>query len=157
MSGPKKSINTLHISQDQRTKLIRNGYTTVADIHAISASELSKDLGLSLEEAMFIIQASKPPTRSQIVPPENNWPLESQRTHITIGGSQTAAALLRVPASATALSLGARAIDNLLGGGALKGCVTEICGVPGSGRTAAVLSAFASATRAGYESLVIGE
>ncbi|KAG9079577.1 hypothetical protein FS749_008406 [Ceratobasidium sp. UAMH 11750] len=156
MSGFKRSINTLQIPQAQRTKLIKNGYTTVADIQAVSATELSRDLGFSLEDATSIIVASNPPVQSQAVPSGNLIPPSaSQRTHIAIGGSQTAAALLRVPASATALSLGAKAIDELLDGGALKGCVTEICGVPGSGRSAAAMSVFASAVKAGHEVLVI--
>ncbi|KAG9092474.1 DNA repair protein rad51c, partial [Ceratobasidium sp. 370] len=156
MSGFKRSINTLQIPQAQRAKLMKNGYTTVADVQAVSAVELSRDLGFSLEDATSIIAASNPLAQSQIAPNGNPVPpLTSQRTHITIGGSQTAAALLRVPASATALSLGAKAIDELLDGGALKGCVTEICGAPGSGRSAAAMSVFASAVKAGHEALVI--
>ncbi|KAG8745361.1 hypothetical protein FRC10_008220 [Ceratobasidium sp. 414] len=150
MSGFKRSINTLQIPQAQRAKLIKNGYTTVADIQAVSAIELSKDLGFSLGDATSIIVASNPLTQSQVVASIIR-PSASQRAHIAIGGSQTAAALLRVPASATALSLGVKAIDELLDGGALKGCVTEICGVPGSGRSAAATSVFASAVKAGHE------
>ncbi|KAG9127696.1 hypothetical protein FRC07_010769 [Ceratobasidium sp. 392] len=156
MSGFKRSINSVQIPQAQRAKLMKNGYTTVADILAVSSAELSKDLGLSLEDAASIIAAANPSTQSKLLSSDDTMLLSaSQRTHVAIGGSQTAAALLRVPASATALSLGVKAIDELLDGGALKGCVTEICGVPGSGRAAAVMSVFASAIRAGHEVLVV--
>ncbi|KAG8719325.1 hypothetical protein FRC09_011327, partial [Ceratobasidium sp. 395] len=156
MSGYKRSVNTIQIPQSQRAKLMKNGYTTVADILAVSATELARDLGLPLEDATVIIAAANPAIESQALPSESTaLSFASQRTHIAVGGSQTAAALLRVPASATALSLGVKAIDELLDGGALKGCMTEICGVPGSGRGAAAMSVFASAVRAGHEVLVI--
>jgi RAD51-like protein 2 len=157
MSQFKRSINTLPISQAHKTKMMKNGYTTVADIQAASATELSRDLGLSLEDATLIIAASHPQPQSQMPPPQSALPSASQRAHITIGGSQTAAALLRIPASATALSLGVKGIDELLDGGALKGCLLEISGVPGSGRSAAAMGVFASATKAGHEVLVVGE
>ncbi|KAF8609783.1 hypothetical protein BDV93DRAFT_153714 [Ceratobasidium sp. AG-I] len=156
MSQFKRPISALPISPAHRAKLMQGGYSTVADINAVSATELSRDLGLSIEDATMIIEASRPQTQL----PTINAALTgvtsaSQRAHIAIGGSQTAAALLGVPASATALSLGVTAIDDLLDGGALKGCVLEISGVPGSGRSAALTSVFTSALKAGHEVLVI--
>ncbi|CAE6424461.1 unnamed protein product [Rhizoctonia solani] len=151
-----RSITNLQISPTHRSKLIKNGYSTVADIQAVSAEELSRDLGLSLEDASAIVAA----TQAQIQAPIHNnlgstvLP-SSQRTQLIIKGSQTAAELLKVPASATALSLGANAIDELLDGGALKGSLLEISGVPGSGRSAATKSIFMSAVRAGHEILII--
>jgi RAD51-like protein 2 len=153
-----RTISTLQISAAYRSKLIKNGYTTVADIQAVSAEELSRDLGVSLEDANTILAA----VHSQTQLPIQNalismGPSASQRPHIAIGGSQTAAELLRVPVSATALSVGVKAIDELLEGGAVKGSVLEISGVPGSGRSAAARSVFSSAVKAGHGILVIGE
>ncbi|EUC65438.1 DNA repair RAD51-like protein, putative, partial [Rhizoctonia solani AG-3 Rhs1AP] len=113
----KRSIASLQINPSHRSKLIKNGYSTVADIQAISAEELSRDLGLSLEDANTIIAAAQPqphvPLYDALAPA---GPSPSQRTQIVITGSQTAAALLKVPASATALSLGANSMNELLDG-----------------------------------------
>ncbi|CAE6469629.1 unnamed protein product [Rhizoctonia solani] len=152
----KRSIASLQINPSHRSKLIKNGYSTVADIQAISAEELSRDLGLSLEDANTIIAAAQPqphvPLYDALAPA---GPSPSQRTQIVITGSQTAAALLKVPASATALSLGANSMNELLDGGALKGTLLEISGVPGSGRSAAIRSVTRSATEAGHEVVVV--
>ncbi|CAE6431753.1 unnamed protein product [Rhizoctonia solani] len=152
----KRSVASLQINPSHRSKLIKNGYSTVADIQAISTEELSRDLGLSLEDANTIIAAAQPqshiPLYDALAP---TGPSPSQRTQIVITGSQTAAALLKVPASATALSLRANSMDELLDGGALKGTLLEISGVPGSGRSAAIRSVTRSATEAGHEVLVV--
>lgn len=137
---------------------MRNGYTTIADIQAVSAEELSRDLGVSLDDANTIIAATQPQSQLPVQNLLGSFaPSATQRAHIAISGSQTAAELLKVPTSATALSIGAKAIDDLLGGGAVKGSVLEISGVPGSGRSATARSLFASAVKAGHETLVIGE
>ena len=154
----RRPISTLSISPAHRAKLMQGGYSTVADINAVSATELSRDLDLSIEDATMIVEASRPQTQLPTISATlTGVPSASQRAHITIDGSQTAAALLGVPASATALSLGVTAIDDLLDGGALKGYVLEISGVPGSGRRTALNSVFTSAMKVGHEVLVIGE
>ncbi|CAE6470255.1 unnamed protein product [Rhizoctonia solani] len=152
----KRSIASLHIDPAHRSKLMKNGYSTVADIQAISAEDLSRDLGLSLQEANTIIAATQP--RPQLPVYSALGPMDfsaNQRTQIAITGSQTAAELLKVPASTTALSLGAKAIDELLDGGALKGSLLEISGVPGSGKSAATRSVILNAIKAGYEVYII--
>ncbi|KAG8691642.1 hypothetical protein FRC11_014019 [Ceratobasidium sp. 423] len=154
----KRSIASLQIDPAHRSRLVKNGYSTVADIQAISAEELSRDLGLSLEEANTIIAAAKPQSQIPVYGALGSMaPPASQRTQIVITGSQTAAELLKVPASATALSLGAKAIDELLDGGALKGSLLEISGVPGSGRSAVMRSVITNAIKAGHEVYVIAK
>ncbi|CAE6459030.1 hypothetical protein RSOLAG22IIIB_01307 [Rhizoctonia solani] len=151
----KRSVASLQINPSHRTRLIKNGYSTVADIQAVSAEELSRDLGLSLEDANTIIAMTQPQSHVPLYDAlASVGPSASQRTQITITGSQTAAALLKVPASATALSLGANAIDELLDGGAIRGALLEISGVPGSGRSAAIRSVIASAIKTGHEVLL---
>ncbi|CAE6420150.1 unnamed protein product [Rhizoctonia solani] len=152
----KRSVMSLPISPAHRSRLMKNGYSTVADIQAVSAEELSRDLGLSLEDANAIVAATQTQTQAPVYSDLGSIGLPaSQRAQIVIKGSQTAAELLKVPASATALSLGAKTIDELLDGGALNGSLLEISGVPGSGRSAATRSVFMSAARAGHEILVI--
>ncbi|KAG8751870.1 hypothetical protein FRC12_012228, partial [Ceratobasidium sp. 428] len=71
MSGYKRSVNTIQLPQLQRAKLMKNGYTTVADILAVSATELASDLGLPLADATVIIAAANPATESQALPSES--------------------------------------------------------------------------------------
>ncbi|KAJ1310953.1 hypothetical protein OPQ81_009464 [Rhizoctonia solani] len=125
----KRSIASLPINPSHRSKLLKNGYSTVADIWAVSAEGLSRDLGLSPEDANTIIAAAQPQSQAASCSALASIDTPSiQRTQIVITGSQTAAELLKVPTSTTALSLGSKSIDELLDGGALKGSLLEISG-----------------------------
>ncbi|GAB1524009.1 hypothetical protein RhiTH_007161 [Rhizoctonia solani] len=152
-----RPIASLQINSAHRSKLMKNGYSTAADIQAVSVEELARDLGISLEDANAIsaVAQTQPQISSHINTDSVELP-ETQRTQLVIAGSQTAAELLKVPASATALSTGNKTIDEILDGGVIKGSLLEISGVPGSGRSAVTRSILTSAVREGHEILVIG-
>ncbi|CAE6480241.1 unnamed protein product [Rhizoctonia solani] len=151
-----RPIASLQINSAHRSKLMKNGYSTAADIQAVSVEELARDLGISLEDANAIsaVAQTQPQISSHINTDSVELP-ETQRTQLVIAGSQTAAELLKVPASATALSTGNKTIDEILDGGVIKGSLLEISGVPGSGRSAVTRSILTSAIREGHEILVI--
>ncbi|QRW19534.1 DNA repair helicase RHP51 [Rhizoctonia solani] len=129
-----RPIASLQINSAHRSKLMKNGYSTAADIQAVSVEELARDLGISLEDANAIsaVAQTQPQISSHINTDSVELP-ETQRTQLVIAGSQTAAELLKVPASATALSTGNKTIDEILDGGVIKGSLLEISGVPERG------------------------
>ncbi|KAF8761086.1 hypothetical protein RHS01_00474 [Rhizoctonia solani] len=49
-----RPIASLQINSAHRSKLMKNGYSTAADIQAVSVEELARDLGISLEDANAI-------------------------------------------------------------------------------------------------------
>nr|XP_020469447.1 DNA repair protein RAD51 homolog 3 [Monopterus albus] len=118
-----RPVSSLGLSPSVKVKLVNSGLQFTADLLHLKPLQLSKDTGLSQQEALEVLQAVK-----------------------TDGGGDEARGG-RVPASLTALELlqqeeemrsivtFSSQLDAALGGGIPVGKSTEICGVPGVGKT----------------------
>ncbi|KAF9149699.1 DNA repair protein rad51c [Linnemannia schmuckeri] len=108
---------TLRLTAQLRDKIIRSGYTTAEDLSAIPTADLAKELKLTTEQAQELLDQLHPKgPRVKSFTADQTWEQEKKLAHITTSSS---------------------AIDSLFGGlhGIPPGKITEICGLPGSGKT----------------------
>ncbi|KAG0065070.1 DNA repair protein rad51c [Linnemannia elongata] len=108
---------TLRLTTQVREKIIRSGYTTVGDLSAIPTADLAKELKLTPEQARELLDQLHPKgPRVKSFTADQTWEQEKKLAPITTSSP---------------------AIDSLFGGsnGIPPGKITEICGLPGSGKT----------------------
>ncbi|GJJ79191.1 RAD51-like protein 2 [Entomortierella parvispora] len=108
---------TLRLSAILRDKVLRSGYTTVADLCSVPLPDLVAELSLSVaqtEELKRQLYPSPEPLKSFTA--NENWEKEKSWASITTSS---------------------KALDSLFGGsqGIIPGKITEICGLPGMGKT----------------------
>lgn len=121
-----REICTLPISPSMIEILAKNGFLHVSDLENMKPFDLSKELNTSIEMANAILETLAPSFTSSRVP-----------TSIKQGGT---AAMTAKDVSIKAQSLKpiitfCKSIDQMLGGGIPMGQITEICGLPGIGKT----------------------
>ncbi|XP_072325993.1 DNA repair protein RAD51 homolog 3 [Scyliorhinus torazame] len=109
-----------------RIKLISCGFQSAADLSGIRATELSKELGISKEEALEVLQIVRREASGE----------ESQRSvGLPSVRKYTALELLEQEHAQGSIITFCSALDEILGGGVPIGKIVEICGAPGVGKT----------------------
>jgi len=116
------SLMSLPFSTTQKEKLNQAGFRSVSDLQGIGIIELSKELSLSKEEALTIIQ---------IANCNNKTPEKKKSSNL----GKRAFDLLVEEGSQIPIVSYCQAFDEMLGGGIPIGKLTEICGAPGLGKT----------------------
>uniref|UniRef100_A0A8C5LTF9 DNA repair protein RAD51 homolog 3 n=1 Tax=Leptobrachium leishanense TaxID=445787 RepID=A0A8C5LTF9_9ANUR len=114
-----REVGSLPLAPTLRTKLIFAGFRTVEDL-AIDANELSREAGISEEEALECLQIIHPGSCG------GTSLLSQKHTGLTLLEQEQAQGFIITFCSA---------VDDLLGGGIHLNKVTEICGPPGVGKT----------------------
>ncbi|KAF9085975.1 hypothetical protein BGX23_009241 [Mortierella sp. AD031] len=108
---------TLRLSAQLREKVLRSGYTTVADLRAIPITDFAKELKLTPVQAQDL-QQQLHPNGPRLTPftADQTWEQEKKLAPITTSSP---------------------ALDSFFGGakGVPPGKITEICGLPGTGKT----------------------
>ncbi|GAQ78819.1 hypothetical protein KFL_000190370 [Klebsormidium nitens] len=108
----------LPIPPSSRAKLFAAGFRRLADLRKISAVELAKESGLSQEEALHILRV--------VNPAGDNG---------AMAGAKSALQILQIEKKRRRITTCCETLDEILGGGISPQEVTEICGVPGVGKT----------------------
>ncbi|XP_072909262.1 DNA repair protein RAD51 homolog 3 [Hemitrygon akajei] len=109
-----------------RAKLIACGFQSAEDVAAVRATELSKEVGISKEEALEVLQ---------IVRRKSSGEESQQSAGLPTFRKCTALELLKEEHAQGSIITFSSALDEILGGGVPVAKVTEICGAPGIGKT----------------------
>lgn len=126
-----RDLITFPLSQCSKLKLSNSGFLTTDDLKEFKPSELSKETGLTAEEALDVLKIVFSDSESQ------------KRADIL---SCSAYDILTEEKSILPLSTSCSALDDILGGGIAISKVTELCGCPGSGKTQLCLQLCANVT-----------
>ncbi|XP_076435175.1 DNA repair protein RAD51 homolog 3-like [Babylonia areolata] len=111
-----RQLLTFPLSPAVRAKLSLAGFLTVADLNSVKPSQLSKEAGISLEDALEVVKIVSGEGRPAAV-------------------SQSALELLEQEQKLPSIVTFCADLDDVLGGGVALRKVTEICGAPGVGKT----------------------
>ncbi len=109
-------VSTLPLARNLVTTLITHGFRFVSELKSLKPLDLAKELDISADDALLILQSVANPTGESIKSAsakEIYLQMEHSKSIITFS----------------------RSIDKLLGGGVPLGQLTEFCGVPGIGKT----------------------
>ncbi|XP_049628706.1 DNA repair protein RAD51 homolog 3-like [Suncus etruscus] len=109
-----------------RVKLESAGYETAEELLEVKPLELSKEVGISKEEALETLQIIKKECLTD--EPRYAGTAESDK-------KCTALELLKQEHTQNFIITFCSALDNILGGGVPLTKTTEICGTPGVGKT----------------------
>jgi len=113
-----RELTTFPLSPFLRSKLVNCGFTIVEDVIGLKPSELSRELGIEVEEAVELLQLLR---------------CSSSKPHET--ADVTALDLLHAADKQQPIVTFSEQLDSLLGGGVALGKMTEFCGPPGVGKT----------------------
>lgn len=114
------------LSPAVRVKLVSAGFQTAEELLEVKPSELSKEVGISKEEALETLQIIRRECLTN--KPRHAGTAES-------GKKCTALKLLEQEHTQSFIITFCSALDNILGGGVPLTKITEICGAPGVGKT----------------------
>eukprot|EP00897_Mesotaenium_endlicherianum_P006037 jgi/Mesen1/5461/ME000273S04694 len=109
---------SLQLPPTLRSKLLSAGFKTVQDLQGVGPIELARDASISHEDALHVLK---------LVPTNNDGE--------AVAGAKSAWELLHSEKSRRKVTTFCPAVDKILGGGISYGEITEICGVPGVGKT----------------------
>eukprot|EP00048_Salpingoeca_helianthica_P018826 m.243227 g.243227 ORF g.243227 m.243227 type:complete len:358 (-) comp27182_c0_seq1:21-1094(-) len=118
MSG--REIATVQLPPGQRARLARAGFRTVEDVIALGPVDLAKELEISNEEALEILDVVK-----GAKPGAENPPTQSSSALEMLKQERVQAGIITF----------CGAWDGMLGNGIPLGKLTEVCGPPGIGKT----------------------
>ncbi|KAK7089012.1 DNA repair protein RAD51 homolog 3-like isoform X1 [Littorina saxatilis] len=111
-----RELLTFPLAPAIRAKLSSAGFLTVADLNNVKPSQLSKEAGIALEDALEVVK---------IISGEGKTPMPSQSALELLEQEQNLPSIVTFCAK----------LDGVLGGGVTLRQVTEICGAPGVGKT----------------------
>uniref|UniRef100_A0A8C9VTG1 DNA repair protein RAD51 homolog 3 n=1 Tax=Scleropages formosus TaxID=113540 RepID=A0A8C9VTG1_SCLFO len=114
-----RTVSSLPIAPPVKVKLISSGFQYVADLCDLRPLQLSKEAGISQQEAVDVLQEVRG-KRDQGVAP---------------GGGLTALELFEKEQGLGSIVTFCSALDSVLGGGLPVGKTSEVCGAPGVGKT----------------------
>ena len=123
-----RDVRSLPIAPSMSELLIKNGFHCVCDLEQLGPLELSKEVGISVEEASSVLNAIAPGTLNGT---GNSFVDE-------IGGGlavSTAKDHSLKTQNLKPIITFCKSIDTMLGGGIPMGQITEVCGIPGVGKT----------------------
>ncbi|CAM9287855.1 unnamed protein product [Chrysoparadoxa australica] len=115
MSHPTRELCCLGIGQQTIEALGKIGLHTLEDVQGYNALDLAAELKIDVEEAYRVMQEVE--TAAD--------PSQETRTVLDMAID---------PSQGFVLTF-SRAVDGMLGGGVKRGEVTEVCGLPGTGKT----------------------
>ncbi|KAI4356783.1 hypothetical protein L6164_000775 [Bauhinia variegata] len=119
-------VGRLPIASSKRGKLLSAGYTTLDSIFRSTVTQLARDIEVSDSEALEIMEiASHASSRLE----------GSSKGPATVGGGQTAWAMLNEENLSQRITTSCADLDSILDGGISCKEVTEIGGLPGIGKT----------------------
>ncbi|XP_049608797.1 DNA repair protein RAD51 homolog 3 isoform X1 [Syngnathus scovelli] len=118
-----RPVSTLRLSPQVKVKILNAGFQMLDDVMQVSALELSREAGLSQEEALEVLKAARR---------EGGADGEGAAAD---GASLTALDLLQKEEEQNRIVTFSSRLDAALGGGLPVGKTTEICGAPGVGKT----------------------
>ncbi|XP_061694262.1 DNA repair protein RAD51 homolog 3 [Syngnathoides biaculeatus] len=118
-----RPMSTLRLSPQIQAKVLSAGFQMLDDVLQVSALQLSRETGLSQEEALEVLQAARKERGADEAGPSRD------------GASVTALDLLHKEESLNRIVTFSSRLDAALGGGLPLGKTTEICGAPGVGKT----------------------
>ncbi|XP_077021061.1 DNA repair protein RAD51 homolog 3 isoform X2 [Tamandua tetradactyla] len=121
-----RDLGSFPLSTAVRVKLVTAGFQTAEELLEVKPSELSKEVGISKEEALETLQIIRRECLLHI--PRHAGTSES-------GKKCTALELLEQEHTQGFIITFCSALDNILGGGIPLTKTTEICGAPGVGKT----------------------
>ena len=107
-----------HLSPSVRQKLLKAGFSSSDDLRDLKPTQLAKEAKLTNEEAVQVLQL-----------------LHGRAGDSGAPVAQSAYAILEKQHTLVPIVTFCQALDSLLGGGISIGAITEICGVPGIGKT----------------------
>jgi RAD51-like protein 2 len=110
-----RTVASLGLPQALQDQLSMANYVYVDDLRGVRPLELARDLKVTNEQALRVLQAASAPAAK------------------SLAGATTALEITQHPRRR--ISTGSRAIDGILGGGVALGEVIEFCGPPGMGKT----------------------
>ncbi|KAH3877511.1 DNA repair protein RAD51 homolog 3-like [Dreissena polymorpha] len=110
-----RAIHTLALAPMVKTRLHIAGYKTIGDVWKATRSQLCKDTGLAIEEVESVWQVIENVGKNLVFHTGND--------------------LLQKEDNRIAIMTFSERLDTALGGGVQGGTVTEICGLPGTGKT----------------------
>ncbi|XP_067866790.1 DNA repair protein RAD51 homolog 3 isoform X2 [Heterodontus francisci] len=121
-----RDLGSFPLPPGLRVKLIGSGFQSAEDLRGVRASELSRELGISKEEALEVLQ---------IVRREDSREESQQNVGLPSIRKYTALELLEQEHAQGSIITFSSALDEILGGGVPIGKIVEICGAPGVGKT----------------------
>ncbi|XP_012868650.1 PREDICTED: DNA repair protein RAD51 homolog 3 isoform X2 [Dipodomys ordii] len=121
-----RDLVSFPLSPAVRVKLVSAGFQTAEEVLEVKPSELSKEIGISKEEALETLQI----IRRECLTNKSRCAGTSES-----GKKCTALELLEREHTQGFIITFCSALDNVLGGGVPLMKTTEICGVPGVGKT----------------------
>ncbi|XP_008569491.1 PREDICTED: DNA repair protein RAD51 homolog 3 isoform X1 [Galeopterus variegatus] len=121
-----RDLVSFPLSPAVRVKLVSAGFQTAEELLEVKPSELSKEVGISKEEALETLQI----IRRECLTNKPTYAGTSES-----GKKCTALELLEQEHSQGFIITFCSALDNILGGGVPLMKTTEICGAPGVGKT----------------------
>ncbi|XP_022619642.1 DNA repair protein RAD51 homolog 3-like [Seriola dumerili] len=111
-----RAVSSLSFSPSVKVKLVSAGFQFTSDLLHLEPLQLSKEAGLSQQEALEVLQTVT-------------------RAGEGVSASLTALELLQKEEETRSIVTFSSQLDAALGGGFPIGKITEICGVPGVGKT----------------------
>ncbi|XP_067570201.1 DNA repair protein RAD51 homolog 3 isoform X4 [Pseudorca crassidens] len=121
-----RDLVSLPLSPAVRVKLVSAGFQTAEELLEVKPSELSKEVGISKEEALETLQI----IRRECLTNKTSYSGTAES-----GKKCTALELLEQEHTQSFIITFCSALDNILGGGIPLTKTTEICGAPGVGKT----------------------
>ncbi|KAM5306257.1 DNA repair protein RAD51 homolog 3 isoform 3-T3 [Glossophaga mutica] len=121
-----RDLVSFPLSPAVRVKMVSAGFQTAEELLDVKPSELSKEVGISKEEALETLQIIRRECLTD--KPGHSGTAES-------GKKCTALDLLEQEHTQNFIITFCSALDNILGGGVPLTKTTEICGAPGVGKT----------------------
>ncbi|XP_054565822.1 DNA repair protein RAD51 homolog 3 isoform X3 [Eptesicus fuscus] len=118
-----RDLVSFPLSPAVRVKMVSAGFQTAEELLEVKPSELSKEVGISKEEALEALQIIRREC------------LTDKPRHAESGKKCTALDLLEQEHTQNFIITFCSALDNILGGGVPLTKTTEICGAPGVGKT----------------------
>ncbi|XP_064438746.1 DNA repair protein RAD51 homolog 3 isoform X4 [Mirounga angustirostris] len=121
-----RDLVSFPLSPAVRVKLVSAGFQTAEELLEMKPCELSKEVGISKEEALETLQI----IRRECLTSKSRYAAIAES-----GKKCTALELLEQEHTQSFIITFCSALDNILGGGIPLTKTTEICGVPGIGKT----------------------
>ncbi|KAM3854855.1 DNA repair protein RAD51 homolog 3 isoform 1-T2 [Vipera latastei] len=121
-----RELGTFPLAPAWRAKLTAAGFQTAQEVLEVGPCQLSKEIGVSKEEALEILKVIK---REQ----QSDGAKTSEEAEAI--KKSTALELLEKEQTQGFIVTFCSALDDILGGGVQLTKITEICGVPGVGKT----------------------
>ncbi|XP_061746030.1 DNA repair protein RAD51 homolog 3-like [Nerophis ophidion] len=117
-----RPVSSLPLSSSVKVKLLNAGFQILNDVAAVTALNLSRETGLSQQEALEVLQTVRKEGGADGEEGGGGAPL-------------TALDLLQKEEELRSIVTFSSQLDSMLGGGLPVGKTTEVCGAPGVGKT----------------------